>query len=62
MLVNMTNNPQFIKEARDALQNSAMNLNPRIEGTTIVVDIPKVTREHREKLSKAAKVRLYCVV
>lgn len=35
--------------------NSGLNLNPQQEGTRIYVPIPKVTREHREKLSKAAK-------
>jgi ribosome recycling factor len=36
-------------------ENSGLNLNPQQEGTRIYVPIPKVTREHREKLAKGAK-------
>ncbi|CAL4110103.1 unnamed protein product, partial [Meganyctiphanes norvegica] len=39
-----------------SLQQSGMNLNAQQEGTTIYVPIPKVTKEHRENLSKNAKV------
>ena len=36
-------------------ESSGLNLNPQQDGTRIYVPIPKVTREHREKLGKAAK-------
>ena len=36
-------------------ETSGLNLNPQQDGTRIYVPIPKVTREHREKLSKGAK-------
>ena len=38
-------------------ENSGLNLNPQQDGTRIYVPIPKVTREHREKMSKGAKER-----
>ena len=38
-------------------EHSGLNLNPQQDGTRIYVPIPKVTREHREKLSKGAKER-----
>ncbi|XP_033114883.1 ribosome-recycling factor, mitochondrial-like [Anneissia japonica] len=46
---------QYVKEAAKAIQVSGMNLNPKIEGTSIQVPIPKVTKEHREALAKTAK-------
>ena len=36
-------------------ETSGLNLNPQQDGTRIYVPIPKVTREHREKLSKGSK-------
>ena len=44
----------IMKALRD---NSGLNLNPQQDGTRIYVPIPKVTREHREKLSKGAKLK-----
>ena len=62
--INLASNPQYLPHVRDALQNSAFNVNPRIEGTSIFIQTPRVTHEHREKLSKAAKVGrpVYCSV
>ena len=56
--LNLSSNPQYLPTVRDALQNSAFNVNPRIEGSSIFIEIPRVTREHREKLSKSAKVHV----
>ncbi|XP_076227762.1 mitochondrial ribosome recycling factor 1 isoform X2 [Nomia melanderi] len=39
----------------DVLLKSNMNLNPQQEGTVLYLPIPKVTKEHREKLAKTAK-------
>ncbi|KAG4076506.1 hypothetical protein HA402_005969 [Bradysia odoriphaga] len=32
-----------------------MNLSPQQDGTTIFIPVPKITKEHRENLSKNAK-------
>ncbi|XP_067948181.1 ribosome-recycling factor, mitochondrial-like isoform X2 [Watersipora subatra] len=53
--VNLSSNPQYLPKVRDALQSSSFNVNPRIEGTSIFIETPRVTREHREKLVKSAK-------
>ena len=37
------------------LSKSGMNLNPQQDGTTIFIPVPKITKEHRENLSKNAK-------
>lgn len=55
MVVNMSSFPEATAAATHALRESSMNLNPEVDGTIIKVAIPKVTREHRENLSKLAK-------
>ncbi|CAH1272655.1 MRRF [Branchiostoma lanceolatum] len=53
--VNMVGAPQEIPSVLQAIGQSGMNLNPIQEGNVIKVPIPKVTKEHRENLSKKAK-------
>ncbi|XP_068609137.1 ribosome-recycling factor, mitochondrial [Brachionichthys hirsutus] len=55
IVVNMSSFPEATATATRALRESAMNLNPEVDGTIIKVPVPKVTREHRENLVKLAK-------
>lgn len=55
IVLNMISFPQAIPTVLQALQKSGMNLNPQQDGTTIFIPVPKVTKEHREMLSKNAK-------
>ncbi|XP_072311447.1 ribosome-recycling factor, mitochondrial [Eucyclogobius newberryi] len=55
IVVNMSSFPEATAAATRALRESSMNLNPEADGTVIKVPVPKVTREHRENLSKLAK-------
>lgn len=55
IVVNMSSFPQAIPSALEAIQKSGMNLNPQQDGTTLYIPVPKVTKEHREALSKNAK-------
>lgn len=55
VIINMIGFPQMIPAVLKALSSSGMNLNPQQEGTTLYIPIPKVTKEHRENLSKNAK-------
>lgn len=55
IVVNMSSFPEATAAATRALRESSMNLNPEVDGTIIKVAVPKVTREHRENLSKLAK-------
>ncbi|KAA0703728.1 Ribosome-recycling factor, mitochondrial [Triplophysa tibetana] len=55
LVVNVTGFPEAMAAVTRAIQESSMGLNPEVEGTIIRVPIPKVTREHRENLSKLAK-------
>ncbi|XP_026481924.1 ribosome-recycling factor, mitochondrial-like [Ctenocephalides felis] len=55
VVVNMNSFPQVIPEVLKALSKSGMNLNPQQDGTTLFIPVPKVTKEHRELLSKNAK-------
>ena len=50
--------PQCILAVMAALLTSGMNLNPQQQSTTVVVPIPRGTREHRENLAKRAKAVL----
>lgn len=55
LIINMSSFPQLIPVTMKALNESGMNVNPQQEGTTIIIPIPKVTKEHREGLIKNAK-------
>ncbi|KAL1456645.1 hypothetical protein WDU94_001359, partial [Cyamophila willieti] len=55
LVINMSSFPQLIPVTLKALADSGMNVNPQQEGTTIIIPIPKVTKEHRESLIKNAK-------
>lgn len=55
IVINMIAFPQTIPTALQAIQKSGMNLNPQQDGTTIFIPVPKITKEHRENLSKNAK-------
>ncbi|KAG0723390.1 Ribosome-recycling factor, mitochondrial [Chionoecetes opilio] len=48
--------PQAVPGIVAAIRGAGMNLNPQQEGTSIIVALPKVTREHRESLAKGAKM------
>ncbi|XP_060519585.1 ribosome-recycling factor, mitochondrial isoform X2 [Cylas formicarius] len=55
VVINMSAFPQYIPDVVKAIGKSGMNLNPQQDGTSLFVPIPKVTKEHREGLSKSAK-------
>ena len=39
-------------------RSASLNLNPQQDGLKIYVSLPKVTREHRENVAKAARTRM----
>lgn len=47
--------PEATKPAYNAIVDSGMNVNPQMESTLIYLTLPKITREHRERLAKGAK-------
>lgn len=55
IIINMASFPQAIPAVIQALSNSGMNLNPQQDGTSLYIPVPKITKEHREMLSKNAK-------
>ncbi|XP_055378621.1 translation factor GUF1 homolog, mitochondrial isoform X2 [Condylostylus longicornis] len=55
LIINMVAFPQYIPDVLKVVNASGMNLNPQQEGTTLYVPVPKVSKEHREQLSKNAK-------
>uniref|UniRef100_A0A1B0AVT3 Ribosome-recycling factor, mitochondrial n=1 Tax=Glossina palpalis gambiensis TaxID=67801 RepID=A0A1B0AVT3_9MUSC len=55
IIINMIAFPQTIPNVLTALEKSGMNLNPQQDGTTLFIPIPKITKDHRENLSKNAK-------
>lgn len=56
-VIDLINAPEYVKPINDSLIKSALNLNPQIDKTTIYLNIPKVTREHRENMAKSAKLK-----
>ncbi|XP_054276961.1 ribosome-recycling factor, mitochondrial isoform X2 [Macrosteles quadrilineatus] len=55
VVINMASFPQVIPTVLQVINKSGMNLSPQQDGTTLFIPIPKVTKEHRETLSKNAK-------
>jgi ribosome recycling factor len=55
IVINLIGFPQLIPNVLESLSKSGMNLNPQQDGTTVFIPVPKVTKEHREMLSKNAK-------
>ncbi|GFS29618.1 ribosome-recycling factor, mitochondrial [Nephila pilipes] len=53
--INMSDFPEALKPAIQAIIDSGSGMNPQQEGTMIYLSIPKLTREHRENLAKNAK-------
>lgn len=53
--IDMSGFPEGLKPALQAIAESGMGVNPQQEGTTIYLPLPKITREHRERLAKSAK-------
>lgn len=54
IVLNVAMFPEIIPSILETLKYY-MNLNPQVTGTSIIVIIPKVTKEHREDLAKNAK-------
>ncbi|CRK99416.1 CLUMA_CG012650, isoform A [Clunio marinus] len=55
IVINLLGFPQLIPEVLKTINTSGMNLNPQQDGTTLYIPVPKITKEHRENLSKNAK-------
>lgn len=53
--IDMSGFPEGLKPVLRAIAESGMGVNPQQEGTTIYLPLPKITREHRERLAKSAK-------
>lgn len=54
LVINLSTMPEAIRPTLDALQNLG-SVTPQVEVNNIFVPIPRVTREHRESLVKAAQ-------
>ena len=57
LIVDASAFPQSAQNIMTAIRNSGMNLNPQQDGLTILVPIPRVTKEFREKLAAGARRR-----
>jgi ribosome recycling factor len=56
-LIDLISTPDYVKLVFDAVVRSKLNPNPQLDKTTIYLPIAKITREHRETLSKTAKLK-----
>uniref|UniRef100_A0A0K0G0Z5 Ribosome-recycling factor, mitochondrial n=1 Tax=Strongyloides venezuelensis TaxID=75913 RepID=A0A0K0G0Z5_STRVS len=59
VMIDFSENPVAIKNAKLAIQKSALNVNPQQEGVVLYIPIPRMTRERREQLSQLAKTKLF---
>jgi len=55
IIIDATLSPMYLKDVKEALVNSGLNINPQQEKATFYVQVPQVTKEHRQKLAKNAK-------
>ncbi len=56
-IIDMISQPENTKAVFDAILKSKLNSNPTLEKSVISLPIAKISREHREKLSKIAKAK-----
>ncbi len=56
-VIDLISTPDYVKPVYDAILKSNMCSNPQVEKTSIYIPIPKVTREHRENMSKTVKLK-----
>uniref|UniRef100_T1JHB5 Ribosome-recycling factor, mitochondrial n=1 Tax=Strigamia maritima TaxID=126957 RepID=T1JHB5_STRMM len=54
-VINAATAPQAVKPIMQAISESGMDLNAQLDGSTIFITIPKVTKEYRENLARNAK-------
>ncbi|XP_074593242.1 mitochondrial ribosome recycling factor 1 [Brevipalpus obovatus] len=55
VVINLSAIPDALKPVNTALTSSGMDLSVQQEGSTLIVHLPKMTREHRENLAKNAR-------
>ncbi|CAD5207617.1 unnamed protein product [Bursaphelenchus okinawaensis] len=55
IMINFADKPTAIKDAKVALQKSALNVNPQHEGIMLYIPVPRMTKERREQLAKDAR-------
>jgi ribosome recycling factor len=56
-IIDLISTPDYVKPVYDAILKSNMCTNPQIEKTSIYIPLAKVTREHRENMSKTVKLK-----
>uniref|UniRef100_A0A0N4ZMM8 Ribosome-recycling factor, mitochondrial n=1 Tax=Parastrongyloides trichosuri TaxID=131310 RepID=A0A0N4ZMM8_PARTI len=59
VMINFSDNPSAISNAKIALQKSSLNVTPQQEGVVLHINIPRMTRERREKLANIAKTKIF---
>ncbi|OQV25412.1 putative Ribosome-recycling factor, mitochondrial [Hypsibius exemplaris] len=55
IMINLSATPNDVQPVVTALNQSGLNLNPQVEGHIVYIPVPKVSRDHREAISKGAK-------
>jgi ribosome recycling factor len=55
--IDLIASPEYVKPVIDAIIDSKLHSNPQLTSTTISLPIAKVTREHRENLTKTIKAK-----
>ena len=57
LTIDMIENPDMVKLVFETISKANLNCNPQLDKTSINLPLPKVTREHRENLTKAIKTK-----
>lgn len=56
-VIDLIRTPDYVKPVFDAIMKSKLHPNPQLDKTTIFLPIAKISREHREQMSKTAKAK-----
>jgi len=56
-LIDLIRTPDYVKPVFESIVKSKLHPNPQLDKTTIYLPIAKVTREHREQMTKTAKLK-----
>jgi ribosome recycling factor len=56
-LIDLIKTPDYVKPVLDAITKSKLHPNPQLDKTSIYLSIGRITREHREQMTKTAKLK-----
>jgi len=57
--IDLMDNPRALSRAKLAIEKSALNINPQIDGLFLYLPVPRMTRERRQQLCAEAEKTIF---